>query len=613
MTGFLILQTITSPFVDPVSNANEWTSRMNFVLTSLLGLLVASHVPGQTFWNVWALYAVYIVTYGLTIYFTIVNWNWMHRVIKRIARRIDFGIDIFSPRLDISPSSKHLKQRIWQESMTTLLLAAPQCKMPISQKMMFVEGVEVTSEESTPPYLLDFSGSPAERHLENLKILREVGQRAYQRPLQISRGDQQRTIELRDKILRHLIGPDAFWCPAGLADAHSRAASFFGNAWCIPFPLTVVIRYDRDGSLAYIADLRDLEHFVRQNEDRDTEKQREIRISIRCLADTRVKWPYTHSELVGNRFPWIGGRNYEAYRTQDYYEPVLSIQRNGTLSWGNYNLASGFGITLKYSRKVVLDGTLIGLNDAFELTPQLARFLLLNKRVLDVRIPEYLAYLRAYRDYTQREMAEKAGTLSYRFLKSVYSTPAGLDAIARVIAEQEQDIRVRELAVGYQDAFEVMDERMYHAGLDTIAAWWYLFWDDFWRRNKTTISSLIIHQSDFDPQFPTSIAYNPLPRATLEAFLRQRGLWYPTPKWYGNWSWIDTGLINKVYFHLNWIAFASSSKTIQVHLGNDPLPIDLLDIDKRSRAATPRPADDQDESTSVTISSGIKAGTNHRR
>jgi hypothetical protein len=29
---------------------------MNFVLTTLLGLLVALAVPGQTFWNGWALY-----------------------------------------------------------------------------------------------------------------------------------------------------------------------------------------------------------------------------------------------------------------------------------------------------------------------------------------------------------------------------------------------------------------------------------------------------------------------------------------------------------------------------------------------------------------------------
>lgn len=56
MTGFLVLQSVAAPFVDPVSNASEWTSRMNFLLTSVLGLLVALDVPGQEFWNGWALY-----------------------------------------------------------------------------------------------------------------------------------------------------------------------------------------------------------------------------------------------------------------------------------------------------------------------------------------------------------------------------------------------------------------------------------------------------------------------------------------------------------------------------------------------------------------------------
>jgi hypothetical protein len=56
MCIYLLVQSITAQFIDPISNASEWTSHMNFVLTALLGLLVALAVPGQTFWNGWALY-----------------------------------------------------------------------------------------------------------------------------------------------------------------------------------------------------------------------------------------------------------------------------------------------------------------------------------------------------------------------------------------------------------------------------------------------------------------------------------------------------------------------------------------------------------------------------
>jgi hypothetical protein len=38
MTGFLTLQTILGPFIDPVSNASEWTSRAGYLITSLLGI-----------------------------------------------------------------------------------------------------------------------------------------------------------------------------------------------------------------------------------------------------------------------------------------------------------------------------------------------------------------------------------------------------------------------------------------------------------------------------------------------------------------------------------------------------------------------------------------------
>ena len=175
---------------------------------------------------------------------------------------------------------------------------------------MFSEGVEFDLNSPTPPYLLDFTGSPAERHIENLKasahicfqerywiftkILREIGHTSYERPFTQSPDEKQRIIELRHKILRRLIGPDAFWCPPG---SRSTAASCFGNAWCIPFPLTVIIRHDAGSSLVSINTLDELEEFVRQNESPRVEKQREIRIALRCLDNKLVKWPYTHTEV----------------------------------------------------------------------------------------------------------------------------------------------------------------------------------------------------------------------------------------------------------------------------------------------------------------------------
>ena len=62
--------------------------------------------------------------------------------------------------------------------------------------------------------------------------------------------------------------------------------------------------------------------------------------------------------------------------------------------------------------------------------------------------------------------------------------------------------------------------------------------DDLWRRNHETITALRIHAGDFDPHYPTSIAYTPLPRAALETFLRQRGMLDSKP------HFVHTGLLN---------------------------------------------------------------------
>ena len=93
------------------------------------------------------------------------------------------GIDVFSPRylpfdwnalmgfifgysLDISPSSIHTKRRIWQESITTLLLTDSECHIPAKQSMSFAQA----RDSEYPPFLLDFAGTPGERHVENLKV-----------------------------------------------------------------------------------------------------------------------------------------------------------------------------------------------------------------------------------------------------------------------------------------------------------------------------------------------------------------------------------------------------------------------------------------------------------
>src|SRR5260221_1841156 len=132
-------------------------------------------------------------------------------------------------RLDITAHSPHVRRRIWQETLTALILTDGECKIPPKQKMEYADSADF----SWPPYLLNFQRTPAERHVENLKILREVGLKAYMLGIALTTGPEHNIFEhLQHRIERDFVGPDCFWKP--LDAGHSSASgckAYFGNAW----------------------------------------------------------------------------------------------------------------------------------------------------------------------------------------------------------------------------------------------------------------------------------------------------------------------------------------------------------------------------------------------
>ena len=159
------------------------------------------------------------------------------------------------PRLDVSTTSIHTKRRIWQESITALMLTDPQSQIPKEQSMAFAQA----RDSEFPPYLLDFRGTPGERHVENLKvrmsplfsflfclrlalpakIYREVGSASYTHSAAIVSGPNfawHRHLE--DVIQKNYIGPDCYW--KRTSGKNIDCMSHFGNAWWIPFPPSLV-------------------------------------------------------------------------------------------------------------------------------------------------------------------------------------------------------------------------------------------------------------------------------------------------------------------------------------------------------------------------------------
>ena len=45
MSGFLLIQSLLSPFLDPVYNASEWVSRVGYVTFAVLGLVTTLKIP----------------------------------------------------------------------------------------------------------------------------------------------------------------------------------------------------------------------------------------------------------------------------------------------------------------------------------------------------------------------------------------------------------------------------------------------------------------------------------------------------------------------------------------------------------------------------------------
>ncbi|TBU35329.1 hypothetical protein BD311DRAFT_745975 [Dichomitus squalens] len=579
MLVFFILQCVFAPFLDPVNNASEWFSRLNYVLTSATSLAVALNIPGQAIFNGPVLYLIYIITYGLSFYFILINMGIVRRWVKKLATRIDFSIDIFSPRLDVSPNSPHAKRRIWQEAITTLLLTDEHCRIPKEQKMQFKQALS----GEYPPYLLNFKGSPGERHVENLKILREVGGLAYTKAVRLISGpDYEWFRYLEETILEHFIGPDCYWKPKGTLPR--GCTRFFGNAWWIPFPPTLVIEYD-DGPEAVLSEVKDLEAYVRQNSSEDIMRKRQLRMALRALDGQFVRWPYDHVEDVGDHdFFCCCGKRYGAQTSIHYQAGKLSIKRNGHLTWEGLDLGSGFTVEIAYAKEVKVNGAIIGLTDDFDLNQPLAHFLAMNEQLIPSRLSYIEAVLHNYRRHNQKEFEWKRHTLSYRFLSNVYDQPrepAGLSASA---VEMERDARVRKLMAASVDVFGISYERLGAVTNSELATWWYIFWDDLWRRNYDAISGLQKYETDFNPHYPTSIAYTPLPRAALENFLTQRGLLNRKAKFF---DFFHAGFLNKIYLRMNDVVYHGMDGAIIFHLGDDTSELDMEEIDLQT---LPRPS-----------------------
>ena len=200
-------------------------------------------------------------------------------------------------------------------------------------------------------------------------------------------------------------------------------------------------------------------------------------MALRALDGQVVQWPYEHIRLVGSRWPSLfSRRRYHAQTAISFRSAMFKLKHQGRLLFEDQDFGSGFEVELKYAKGVHVDGSVIGLNDDFDLTTPLARFLVLNEEIIKQPLAHLEAVLTRYRHHNMQECLAKVDTLTYRFLTHVYDTVREPEGLAQSSIEFERDLRVRQLMVDSEMVFIASYARWAAVTTSELATWWYIFW-----------------------------------------------------------------------------------------------------------------------------------------
>ncbi|RIB14861.1 hypothetical protein C2G38_1972554 [Gigaspora rosea] len=532
------------PYLIAIQNTSEYWTRSGYVITATLAMLVILKIGPYSGISISILVVDCIVLIAVGWYI-IKDTGPYQNFVKVIKKRLDFSINIYSPNLDFQ---KHIKRRIWQETWTTLFLTSEKFKMQKDKIVAY------SQSPYRPPYLLNFMGSVAERHVENLKIIRHIGIRRYiasLSPLPSS------LIALRTKILNNYVGPDMYYAPEFL---NVKIKTCFGKAYVVPFPFSVVMCYDEDESVIVLTQEWEIQRYVDQNENKEVRRRRLVRQMIRALEGKVIIGPCRGK---GNK-----NNNPEGYdkvqKVLHYHHGLLEIKRNQLSTWNNHNMNSGFEVTITYTneynpstdheRRVGHD--IIGITHDFQMTTQLERLFTDNYGIVSKGLDQINSIMQQYRHYYRDEAIQKEETMSYGFFINIYDNPSiPLETLPTLLMTTEINPQIQEIPATDYPTIIYLYERMRIVNLSRAHQWWYLFWEDLWRKNHQEIEELRKFAQDFSPAYRTSLCYRPMTRLELEKFLKIRGIW----KNEGRNGFLHSGVLNRVYLYLNNVVFVRQS------------------------------------------------------
>jgi len=280
-----------------------------------------------------------------------------------------------------------------------------------------------------------------------------------------------------------------------------------------------------------------------------------------------------------------------------YLDGILRIRhRDPSPPPAAYNFSSGFEVTIEYddglredaegsarvrAKAVVSGSAAFELFDDFRPSNGLSKLLHDNETLLKSRLPVVDKLMRAYRAKYYDEAQRKRAVMSYGFATDIFSNHRlRIHELHQAFDMSSCSDVVRQLPHRYRSCIVSLYERLDAVHRSDVHRWWWLFWDDLWRRNSSDIAALRKHRTHFCPSFPTSIAYQPLPRKELELFLAKYGLWGKD----GRSSFIHPGILNSIYFYLDELVFGHGlphlrKQAIRLGLGHGVDEVESHDID----------------------------------
>jgi len=423
------------------------------------------------------------------------------------------------------------------------------------------DGKTVAFSQSSfrPPYLLNFSGTVAERHIENLKIIRQIGIKNYisaMAPLPAS------LAKLRFTIVNNFVGPDMYYAPEFLTP---KIKTYFGKAYIVPFPFSVVIVYDDDESVLVLTHEWEIQRYVQQNENKEIQRRRLVRQMLRALEGKIVLGPCCQKTDIDKL-----NTDKKARNSIHYHQGLLSIQRNKRSKWHDHNMNPGFKVTISYMNQCyetnsisqplherIIGHDVLGITDDFQMTYQLQKLFSDNQKVVQKSLVQVQKVMDEYRQYYRDEARWKEEVLSYGFFVNIYDNPSvPLEALPALLITTEENKLVQAIPESEYPSLIYLYERMRVINSSRVHQWWYLFWEDLWRKNHKEMSNLAKQPQYFSPAYRTSLCYRPMTRVELEEFLEKCGCW----KNNGKGGFLHSGVLNRIYLYLNNVVFGRKSR-----------------------------------------------------